>query len=314
VRVLDDPRLALANLTPPDSALEVTTPWDRREEALAVLRQLSRPRGVLGCVQLEKVAATSTDVVPLVISSVSDEHLAIGSWSGVTYGSERAVLPNPIALAGGGDGAIGVVHILTKEADHVVWDVAKHEQTLIPRPATPTLTPPIGLGCAAFLDGGWWVVDPVRGRLIASDPALWRPPDGRWIGIARDRAGRLVLGAADQTVHVYDLAIRREVARFPATVPPSVRVLFGECTPIVTGDDWIATFDHLRSRLWVYDARGVPLRVLRLDQLLELPTHGISALDGLGSDLAVATGSAHQIWKLRVQTAGCSPIAGIGGE
>jgi hypothetical protein len=166
----------------------------------------------------------------------------------------------------------------------------------------------------ARVDGAWWVVDPVHGRVHVPDGAAWRPPDAHWTGIASYGSRQLVLGSADQWLHVFDAFTHREVLRFPAAVPPSVRVSFGECTPIVTGEGWIATFDHLRSRLAVYDPRGLPLRVVRLDELLGLPTHGISALEGTGSDLAIATGSTYTVWTVRLRMAECSAAAGTATE
>ena len=309
LRVLDDPRLALAELREPDPAIEVTTPWERRSDALAVLGRVARRRGVLGCLHVEKVAAIETDAVPLVIRAVSGGELAIGTWSGVTYRNHRVMLANPVALATGSDVTSPKLHILTRDALQAVWDPTAHEPSVTPPEATPSLTPPIGLGCAARVDGAWWVVDPVHGRVVVPDGAAWRPPEGHWTGIASDGAGRLVLGSADQWLHVFDVATHREIVRFPAPVPPSVRVSFGECTPIVTGDGWIATFDHLRSRLAVYDQQGLPLQVVRLDELLDLPTRDVSALEATGSDLAIATGASHTVWTVRLRTTECSAAA-----
>jgi hypothetical protein len=292
----------------------VTTPWERRADALEILRQLARPHAVHGCVRVDAVASTETDVVPLIMRAVSGGDLAIGTWSGVTYRNHRVVLANPVALATGSNGTSTMLHVLTRDAAEAVWDPASHEPSVLWRATTPSLLPPIGLGCGALIDGAWWVVDPVHGRVVPPDGTAWRPPDGHWTGIASDGARRLVLGSADQWLHVFDVATHREVLRFPATVPPSVRVLFGECTPIVTGDGWIATFDHLRSRLAVYDPRGVLLRVVRLDEVLGLPTHGISALEAMGSDLAVAAGSSHTVWTVRLDTAECAPAAGTAAE
>lgn len=311
MRVLDDPRLAVSQLAEPDPAIEVTTPSARRDDALAILQRLARPRSVLGCLRLEKVAATEIDSVPLVMTAVSGGELAIGTWSGVTYQGHRVVLPNPVALAAGSDGTSTMVHILTRYGAHIVWDPTT---TGPAPPGTTPFTPLIGLGCGALVDGAWWVVDPVHGRVLVPDGAAWRPPDAHWTGIASDGAGRVVLASADQWLHVFDVPRHREVVRFPATVPPSVRVSFGECTPIVTGDGWIATFDHLRSRLAMYDARGLPLRVVRLDEFLGLPTHGISALAATGSELAVATGTSHTVWTIRLQSAECSAAAGTAAE
>jgi len=311
LRVLDDPRLAVAELKEPDPAIEVTTPWARRDDALAVLRRLAEPRSVRGCVRLDKVAATEIDSVPLVMTAVSAGELAIGTWSGVTCRGHRVVLPNPVALAAGSDLPSPTVHILTRYGAHIVWDPAT---TGPAPPGTVPFAPLIGLGCGALVNGAWWVVDPVHGRVAVPDNTTWHPPDGRWTGIASDGAGRVVLGSADQWLHVFDLATHREVVRFPASVPQSVRVSFGECTPIVTGDGWIATFDHLRSRLAVYDPRGLPLRVVRLDELLGLPTHGISALEATGSELAIAAGPSHTVWTLRLRMAECSAAAGTAAE
>ena len=147
----------------------------------------------------------------------------------------------------------------------------------------------IGRDCAARVGEAWWIVDPVAGTLLRAPPGLPPQPPGRFTGIARDGAGRVLLASADQAIHVVDPQTGAELARFPARVPPSRRFQFAECTPLVAGDGWIATLDHFRSTLALYTPEGAPRGVLHLDTVLHAGGDVVLAVQAAGSYLGVGT-------------------------
>ena len=96
-------------------------------------------------------------------------------------------------------------------------------------------------------------------------------PTGPWVGLAALDPGRLVLAGADQRLRVLDVETGRPLAEFPAVVPPSRRVHFGECTALAAGRDWITALDPLRALLHLTAADGTPLATLPLAPLLGAP-------------------------------------------
>ena len=61
----------------------------------------------------------------------------------------------------------------------------------------------------------------------------------------------------------------------------------GECTPVLAGDGWYATFNNLTSALSVYDTAGRPLGTARLDRVLGLGANTITAVGAAGNRVGV---------------------------
>jgi hypothetical protein len=75
----------------------------------------------------------------------------------------------------------------------------------------------VGTNCAARIGDDWWLVEPLHGWVMGSQPVDWIPPRP-WIGVASDGGDRLVLASADQHVAVLRPATRTVEAEFPAHV------------------------------------------------------------------------------------------------
>jgi hypothetical protein len=182
------------------------------------------------------------------------------------------------------------VRYLTRGGSLVRYDPSSGERSESSLPLPQSAGP----YCAQWIGGRWWVVDPIAGSLLTPDaPAGWRPdlPGARWVGITRGPRDELILASADQRIHVFDVEKGTALRQFPATVGPSLQVSFGECAPLVAGADWYATFNHLLSRLTLYDLGGAQLASLPLGELLGLTTHRISSVgaQGTGSGSASIT-------------------------
>jgi hypothetical protein len=278
--------------------LQVRTDWSRREAAFGVLTDLVRREHPAGdaCSSLRVLETRQYQGSVLQLGAVTTgsadrpPEWLVGSWDHVTYGARTMRAPLPV----GTDVAIGpnradVVQVLTRQGANLLLGDGQ------PRPARSHVRVPdlLGLDCGARIGGEWWAVDPTSGALLTTGPKPEWIPDGRWIGITRDGPDRVVLGSADQFIAVFDVRRRTEVARFPVTIPPSRRLLANECSPIVAGDGWVATFDHLTSMLVMYDRTGRPLGG---HDLSALPGFGgtsgwLQAVAASGNFLAVARGT-----------------------
>ena len=114
---------------------------------------------------------------------------------------------------------------------------------------------------------------------------------------------RLVLASADQFMLLLDPATGREIARFPALVPPSRRLEMGECTPVVAAPGWIATLDHLTNTLIVYDDGGRARGTIDLARLLPVTTQGMAAVAAHGEYVGFGSGFDQRIFTVRVRVA-----------
>ena len=226
--------------------IQVVTPWDAREAALAVVRDLARgstgpeskcvglaPRGVTEAPEpaflLAAPAAAGIDRPPPWLT---------GSYGEVRFRNSRWDVRLPIGAAVDeiGDHAARL-DVLAFTGVRTLIDVPSGQR----RQEALPFRIHYGLDCAARIGEHWWVVEPLSGSLLTTNPNAAWVPRAPWMGITRGPEGELILAAADQTVVVLDVDARREIARFPATVSPARRFDTDECSVVAAGRGWIAT-------------------------------------------------------------------------
>jgi hypothetical protein len=215
----------------------------------------------------------------------------VGSWHTGSYGDlpVETLLPAGAAVETDAGTARPRVSLLSRAGWRSVVDLGRGTRQEAP---VFTDSTPLGVGCAAKIGDEWWLVDPMLGTIRSSNRQSGGLPPGRWAGITSGTHGELVLATADQQLVVYDVRTRTELRRFPATVWPSRSSTSGECSPVLAGDGWYATFSNLTSVLSVYDGEGRLVGHRRLDRLLGLGNHGIMAV---GAGDGVALGVAHDV-------------------
>jgi hypothetical protein len=283
--------------------LRVRTPWAERERAYDVLRALAaamEPERE-GCLRLEPIARVDRPFPvfhmtgPDEPASADPPHWTVGSWASVALDDFAADGPMPVGLSV--DAVEHRIHVLDELGTYTVHDLASKSAT-----AQPLVLTGVGLGCAVRAASAWWAVDPTIGALRTTDPDARSLPAGRWIGIANDGRDRIVLASADQELVVFDVAGRRELRRFPATVSPSRRVGVNECALVAAGRDWYATASSQTASLAVYDREGRPLGRLDPTTLYRgyVPVYAIAAS---GVHLAIAQGG-------RITTARIAAVPG----
>jgi hypothetical protein len=104
-----------------------------------------------------------------------------------------------------------------------------------------------------------------------------------------------VLASAEQFVAVFDPASGAKVQRFPAVVWPSRQATTGECSTVLAGEGWFATYGNLTSQLTVHDAAGRRVGTRRLDRLFAVPAGAITAVGAAGRYLGAAYVGAHTL-------------------
>ncbi len=279
----------------PDGGIRVVTPWRRRAEALAVIQDLAvgfDPREDSRCVTLSTRPTARTIAPIFLVTAAADAGLTgppqwlVASWNQAAFGAAR--IDGMAATAVGGavstfpDGHAVVELLGTNGVQRTVELPSGRTGEVLPGRAIH-----LGLDCAARIGDAWWIVEPFTGRVASTDPGAAAIPPGAWMGIARGTRGEVVLASAEQQVLVFDPAARREVARFDARVPPTVRETTDECTPIAAGSTWIATVNLRTGVASFYDYGGRSLGTKRVDRMgtseLLLTTIG-----GAGRYLAVA--------------------------
>src|SRR5262245_16998874 len=81
----------------------------------------------------------------------------------------------------------------------------------------------------------------------------------------------------------------------PAVVAPSRRFHFGECSMVVAGKDWIASYDQPRGVLFIYDRGGAALGRIPLARAIGTQPRSVHTIRaagdylGVGHDTAVTT-------------------------
>ncbi len=277
-------------------AIEVETPWTERQPAFAVLRELAAPAVAppAPCFDLRRVATTRIESFPLALASAPDSKdgarpdWAIGSWYSLWFREHTVAFTAPAGLAVERDSTNEKavrVHCLGRRGEYAIYDGPPGASR--PAPGVP-VAGLLGLDCAARVGANWWTVDATTGKLSTTDrEAKWLPA-GAWAGITRAPGGDVVLASADQSLVVLDVARQTERQRFPALVGPSRRVTTGECTPVLAGDGWYATFNNVLSTLSFYDAAGRPLGTAALDRAVGLPGNAIVSVAAAGDRIGVA--------------------------
>jgi len=214
------------------------------------------------------------------------------SWAGITAatwevgGQTRAtqllwsvVARNPVDGRGSPDfvAITSSGHTLSWQDQRVDTDVAL--QHLLPA----------GHRCAAAIGDHWFVVDAATGELRSDTDVRWLPAR-TWVGIAT--AGeRLVLASTAGELVVADLATRRVTGVWPVPLWPGPRVMYGECSTLLLGVGWYATYDNANGRAAVLDADGRSLGTLDLLKLVGGATSVIEAVGAAGDQLAIAYAS-----------------------
>src|SRR5262249_39279660 len=175
---------------------------------------------------------------------------AVASWATLLAGGPPVAADLPV-----GSRVLGT--------EPFAWEVLTRWGGLVRAPATlggsPHGTvrlpsPYLGLDCAHYVDGTWWVVDSTLGVLSGAPTVLSREKD--WTGITGDEHGRVILASAAQEIVVFDPQRGEIVRRFPAVVPPSRRAVTNECTPLLSGGGMIATVNTLESTVTLYSDDG----------------------------------------------------------
>src|SRR5262249_25538508 len=85
-----------------------------------------------------------------------------------------------------------------------------------------------------------------------------------------------------QHLHLVDPAGREPIRSLPATIVPSRRLHYGECTMLANGDGWIASLDQMRGLLYVYDQSGVPLGRVSLAAAAGTASPRLAPIRGVG--------------------------------
>jgi hypothetical protein len=278
----------------PEPGIRLTTPWERRDEALAAIRELAAglEPSTRACFTLVDRGTARTDDPVLVLAGLdpgaarTPEWLTSG-WSGFQYGPHRLATRGP-AIGAHVEGSLEAQRL---EVIDIWGNRTRIDLPSLRRVDSPANVPgakPYGLNCAAYVDGHWWVIEPATGHVLSTHPAASAVPAGAWIGIAAGPADELILASADQTIMAFDAAAAVERARFAARVPPTVRDSVDECTPVVAGDGWIGIANLRSTVLSLYTIAGEDLGAQRLDDpLLGHVWAGLATIGATGRYLAV---------------------------
>jgi hypothetical protein len=288
----------------PHDGIRVTTPGARRADALAVIDELARglEPGAPACFDLVETGADS-GVGPVFLLGTADAGIdhppdwVATSWYEHRYRTYRIRTPStPIgAHVRTAAGAPQQIEFLELHGERSLVDLPTTRQLEQP-PALPGAS--FGLDCGAHAGGHWWIVEPMTGRIRSTHPAAAAVPPGAWIGVAAAPSGELVLASADQAIVIFDPARRTTVARFPARVPPTVRDLVDECTPVAVGADWIGIANLRTTVLSLYSWTGRDLGTRRLDTLARASVLG--TIGGAGHHLGASWGASVHTFAVRV--------------
>lgn len=299
----------------PTPGIRVRTPWSRSGEVEAVLRALGRdavaarrPCPALRLVSTTKALSHPLHLAPGPADGADPPAWLVATWDKVRYRDWTLDTDLPTGTyveLEPGDAAR--LHALSRYGQYRLFELPSGSPRV---EAIPLEAPPRGLDCAARIGSHWWVVDPMAGTLFTTDPEGGWVPKARWAGIARGPDGELVLASADQWVAVFDPSTRREVRRFPAIVSPSVRATPRECSALLAGRDWYGTFNNMTSLLSVYDITGRWVGSRRLDEVLKLTFHGITALAAEGQYVAAGVAGPNTVSTLALGLSECGGEAG----
>jgi hypothetical protein len=286
--------------------LRISTPWERREDAFAVVRDLASgtvPDAESPCVSLVPTAAWNA-AAPVFLLATADAGRAgpptwlVGSWHDHGFGATRlATSTTPAGVRVSlGTGANVRIDFMGQRGDHTLVDVPSLHRELRP---PVTAADRYGFNCAAHVAGHWWVLRPTDGRIVSTHPGAAVVPKGPWMGITEGAGGAVVLASAMQELVVFDPAQRVVVSRFPARVSPSLRDMTDECVPIAVGAEWFATANLRSGVLSVYDRNGRDLGTRRMDEAMRVDSP-LTSIAGAGRYLGVAAGTVVHTFEVHV--------------
>jgi hypothetical protein len=286
------------------AGVRVTTEWARRDEVSDIIHGLEeRDDQLRSSPWFREIGALTYPFSILHVSAPGGSEdgeppdWLVASWNVARYGDStlKVGLPVGASLERGKGERPFRLHLLSQLSQYTVHELPTHTKMEVP----VRLNGAQGLDCAARLGSAWWVLNPFDGTLSTTDPRPWRPP-GRWTGITTTAAGELVLASASQWVSVFDVPNQKEVKRFAASVWPSLRMTTDECSQIVAGDGWFATFNHMTSLLTAYDGDGVRIGTSRLDTVLKRRLGIEVSIAAAGSYLGVASDGVVRTFEVEV--------------
>ncbi len=152
-------------------------------------------------------------------------------------------------------------------------------------------------GCLSKRGDNWWAVDSISGALFSNADVSWIPKS-RWIGVALDDRGRLVLASANDGIQIYDTHAKRQLGSFYATLYPSLNRTFGECAGLAAGNGWIATLNSLSAILTLHTEAGEEIASLDLARYFGLNRPEPISIAGTGNYLTIRLGADRSIRKL----------------
>jgi hypothetical protein len=261
--------------------VEVTTPRDATDDALSVIRETLAVRAVeLTEPDLTLVGErTLGDRLVAVAGKLDDAGLPVWGFvlpHALDLGGHVHPVSAPAAIAPTADGFVA----LTSNGS----TVEPVDDALVTTAPDPALAP-VGNGCAALVDGGWLVVDPITGTFRGAADTSWLP-SLPWTGIVAV-GDQLVLASATGELVVGDPFRRRVTARWPMPVWRGRYREHGDCSTVLVGNGWYATCDYDGSRAAFFGGDGMSLGTLDLRQGIGDPLAEIEAVGAVGDFLAV---------------------------
>ncbi|MBF0277215.1 MAG: leucine-rich repeat domain-containing protein [SAR324 cluster bacterium] len=296
-------------------AIQIQIPTNRWGEVKAILKNLDPEENLDSDLLQSKLAETIyPSGTPLFLSlPPNDDNSAPPEWFWGTRNSIQSRAKSidtffPVGLFVDKQNTPWKIHVITREAFYLTQNLDGLQSTL----ERLRIERQIGLGCSVFIKGYWWFIDSTNGALFSTSPHAdtIQIPRQDLIGIKLGRKGELLLASASQRIYVYDLEKNRLIRDFPAAVWPSRITRVGECAPLLTGEDWYATYNHFLGKLYLYDTEGNLFYTPRLDQLLGLEDKRIISLETNGSYMGVGLKNQDEVrtYKLRFKSNQQTPV------
>ncbi len=281
----------------PNPGVQVLTRWENRREVFAVFEKLEQdpllPAGSQCVYSTQKTplhqrfTLALTGTPPAVPSQTPD--WVLGSWGEAFYQGkvfDKGKLADIELVLSPTDSSLGLYLLRRRD-----WHEAK----------TDALPAMIGLDCGVNWEGHWWVVNALSGTITTTHPqGNWLPQKG-WVGAALDQQGNLFLASARQALYHFDMKQRKLISQFPARVPPSNRVFAGECTPVLMGNDWVATADPNSGQMNMYGLEGSPIAYPNFKRLAGLGDIDVFGIGNAGNYLGIGLGESALSVKMEIR-------------
>jgi hypothetical protein len=303
----------------PYGGIRVTTPWEQRAAALALVDELTASVESQGgsCFELIERKASRFLEGPVFVLATADPGVEEPPEWLATSGNQHRLGPHSFATPTEPIGAHLVSPAGASQRLELIdssGKVNRTEVSSLQHEDVPSGLPPpgtrYGMSCAAYVAGHWWAIEPMTGRVVSSHPAARAVPDEPWIGIAAGPSDELVLASAEQSILIFDPGGGEVIRSFPGRVPPTVREWGDECTPVVVGTDWIGIANLRTTLLSLYTLTGRDLGTQRLDRVVS-PGMGISTIGGAGRYLAIPSTGSVRTFEVRMDPA-CTTTAADG--